>query len=263
MIDPLPGPVLERLSRVRSMEANLLDGAEGLGSAVAADTEMADAVSMIRSLAAAHARALDELAVRRGAEPKAGAAGGRPPADGGVSNQLEQLAGASAAAVVAYGALYAAGRLHCEAELCDLADAHAADWARTLHTLSDLLPPAIHADMLRADFRCRCVCPACGIGACLCTRNSVETIREHWGRPGLETGDGIELRISPRPGSQLADAGLERGDRILAVDGQVVHTNNELQAALRRRPVGEITSAQVVRSGRTEEIAVARVSDWE
>ncbi len=100
--------------------------------------------------------------------------------------------------------------------------------------------------MLEAGLACRCVCPACSIGACGCTRNSIETIREHWGRPGLVTSEGLELHIPPRPGSQLSEAGLERGDLLLAIDGEVVHRNGELQRALRGQPIGEVMPGQVV-----------------
>jgi S1-C subfamily serine protease len=54
---------------------------------------------------------------------------------------------------------------------------------------------------------------------------------------------------------------LERGDLVMAIDGEVVHANGELQRALRRHPIGEAMPVQVVRSGRTEEIRVARISD--
>ena len=67
--------------------------------------------------------------------------------------------------------------------------------------------------------------------------------------------------MPPRPGSQLAEAGLERGDRIIAVDGQVVHTNAEIQRVLRGHPIGESMPMEVVRAGESQEIHVARVSD--
>ncbi len=47
----------------------------------------------------------------------------------------------------------------------------------------------------------------------------------------------------------------------LAIDGEVVHTNSELQRAIRRHPIGQAMPVQVVRSGETGEIGVARISD--
>jgi PDZ domain len=243
------------------MEADLLDRVNELRTSGGAGPEAADAVARMSALADRHGHALQELAGRRGTEPEAQSARAEHHSERQVSRRLEELAGAAAAALVAYGGLYAAARLQYENELCDLADAHAADWASESQAINDLLPRAVHAELLEAGLTCRCACPACSIGACGCTRNSIETIREHWGRPGLEPSEGLELRVPPRPDSQLSEAGLERGDLVLAIDGEVVHTNSELQRALRRHPIGEAMRAQVVRAGRTEEIEVSRISD--
>lgn len=261
MTDKLPSVILGWLSRVRSIEADLLDRVDELRGSSGAGPEAADAVARMSALVARHAQALEELAGQRVAEPEAAAARAEPHSERQVSGRLEQLAGTAAAALVAYGGLYAAARLQYENELCDLADAHASDWASELQVINDLLPRAVHAELLEAGLTCRCVCPACSIGACGCTRNSIETIREYWGRPGMEPSEGLGLQIPPRPGSQLSEAGLERGDLVLAIDGEVVHANGELQRALRRHPIGEVMPVQVVRSGRTEEIGVARISD--
>lgn len=261
MTDKLPGTILERLSRVRSIEADLLDQVDELRGSGGAGPETADAVARMSALAARHGHALEELAGRRGAEPEVPAARAEHRGARQVSGRLEELAGGAATALVAYGGLYAAARLQYENELCDLADGHAGDWASELYAINDLLSRAVHAELVEAGLTCRCVCPACSIGACGCTRNSIETIRQHWGRPGLEPSEGLELHIPPRPGSQLSEAGLERGDVVLAVDAEVVHANGELQRALRRHPIGEVMPVQVVRSGRTEEIGVARISE--
>jgi len=260
--DLIPGAIIERLSRVRALEARLVERLEDLQASGPADREAADALARMPGLAARHLHAIDELAGRRGAELD----GLEAPADHreserAVSALLEDVTVAAASAIVAYGALYAAARLLYENEVCDLADAHAAEGARELAALNDLLAPAVHAELRRGGLTCRCICPACGIGACGCTRNSIDTIRGYWGQPELEPSEGLELRVPPRPGSQLAEAGLERGDRIIAVDGELVHTNREIQRALRRHPIGEAMTMQVVRAGRPQEIRVARVSD--
>jgi S1-C subfamily serine protease len=62
-------------------------------------------------------------------------------------------------------------------------------------------------------------------------------------------------------GEPVAEAALERGDRIIAVEGELVHTNAEIQRALRGHPIGEPMTMQVVRAGERQEIRVARVSD--
>jgi hypothetical protein len=65
----------------------------------------------------------------------------------------------------------------------------------------------------------------------------------------------------PPVGSQLAEAGLTLGDRVVSVDGQLVHTNAEIQRALRGHPIGETIPIWVVGAGEAREISVARVGD--
>jgi len=177
------------------------------------------------------------------------------------STALESLARSATDLVIAYGSLYAAARLMYRPEVCDLAEVHAAAWTEAFAELNDALPDVLAADLRQQDLVCRCVCPACGIGACGCVRRSIEVIREVWGRPGLVPEDGWELLVPPRPGSQLAEAGLERGDRILAVDGEAVHATPDLQRGLRRREIGDPATLRVFRSGETVDLQVARVSD--
>jgi hypothetical protein len=259
--NPTPGAIIQRISRVRAIELQLVDRLDQLGRASALDPEERETFTHQSALAARHGLALEELASRAGAElhrsePTGGREGDRTP-----SVLLEGAVAAAASAVVAYGALYASARLLYESEVSDLADAHAADWAHELPGLNDLLAPTVHRELLSDGLTCRCVCTTCGVGACGCTRNSIDTIREHWGRPGLDPGEGLELRVPPRPGSQLAEAGLVRGDRIVSVDGQLVRTNAEIQRALRGHPIGESMPMEVVRAGESREISVARVSD--
>jgi hypothetical protein len=205
----LAGAVFGRLSRVQMRESQLVDTLEQLATADAIDQVGAEAFARMSALVASHMAALEELAGLRGSELDGMAPTVRPrDTDCGLSELLEDAITAAASAVVAYGALYAAARLLYEIEVCDLADAHAADWARELAALNDLLAPAVHADLLSEGLTCRCVCPTCGIGACGCTRNSVDTIRGYSGQSQLEPGHGLELRMPPRPGSQLAESGL-------------------------------------------------------
>ena len=178
------------------------------------------------------------------------------------SAALESLAQSATDAVIAYGSLYTAARLMYRPEICDLSEAHAAAWIEAFHELNDALPDVLAADLRQQDLVCQCVCPACGIGACGCVRNSIETIRDVWGRPGLAAEEGLELLVPPRPGSQLAEAGLERGDRILGVDGDGVNTTPDLQRGLRRHEIGDPVTLRVFRGGETVDLQVARVSDF-
>jgi S1-C subfamily serine protease len=65
----------------------------------------------------------------------------------------------------------------------------------------------------------------------------------------------------PLVGSQLAEAGLAPRDRVVSVDGQLVHTNAEIQLALRGHPIGETMPIEVVRAGEAREIRDAQVGE--
>ncbi|TMD25548.1 MAG: PDZ domain-containing protein [Chloroflexi bacterium] len=258
----LPGAIIGRMSRVRTMESRLFDRIEEVRTATAIDRAPGENFTRLSALAASHRLALEEVARLRGAElNRLEPTGVHREGKRALSELLEDAVSAATSALVAYGALYATARLLYENEVCDLADAHAAEWARELAALNDFLAPAVHDELLSEGLTCRCICPTCGIGACGCTRNSIDTIRGYSGRPELEPSDGLELRVAPRPGSPLWQEGLERGDRIIAIDGELVHTNPEIQRALRGHPIGNAMTMQVIRAGNPHEIRVARVSD--
>lgn len=167
------------------------------------------------------------------------------------------------AATQTYAILFATARILCEPEVCDLADRHLTDYVEALRILERMLPGAIARELNADGLFCRCVCPSCGIGACLCVRSSIATMAEAWGWPGLALDEGVELRSPPRPGSQLAAAGIHEGDRILSVDGTQVHSNGDLQAALRAHEIGEIANLRISGSaGEHHAVAISHVSDW-
>jgi hypothetical protein len=258
----LIGAIAGRLSRVRGIESQLVDRFEHLRTAGALEPDEREAFTRQSALGARHVLALDLVVVPGGTDlHRSEPMGGHRRNERAGTLVLEDATAAAASAIVAYGALYASARLLYESRVCDLADAHAAEWARELPVLNDLLAPMVHRELVSEGLACRCVCPTCGIGACGCTRNSVDTIRGYSGQSQIQPGEGLELRIPPRPGSQLAEAGLERGDRIISVDGQLVHTNAEIQRALRGHALGESMAMEVVRAGESQEIRVARVSD--
>jgi len=71
------------------------------------------------------------------------------------------------------------------------------------------------------------------------------------------------VRSPPRPGSQLAAAGIHERDHVLSVDGAPVRSNPELQAALRKHALGETARLSVQRSsGELLEVPVKHVSDF-
>jgi len=251
--------VVDRLGQVRSLEAGFEASLVRQRPVLRANPQALAVAERLLDLVRQHQPAIEAALGRR--EPpirEAPAVTSAPSA----STALESFARSAAEVVIAYGSLYTAARLMYRPEVCDLAEVHAAAWMETLAELTDALPDVLAADLRQQHLVCRCVCPACGIGACGCVRKSIETMRGTWGRPGLAPELGWELLVPPRPGSQLAEAGLERGDRILAVDGVAVHTTPDLQRGLRRHEIGDPATLRVFRGGEPVDLQVARVSDF-
>jgi hypothetical protein len=259
-----PSQVVMRLRRVESLHSDLRRRLELDLNSAEAEPEFAGLIERMLELVGSQQREIAAVKSQRSVETSETGAkrANDGAARGSLSDVLEGQINAVDALITAYGALYATGRLLYEADFCDrLASEHALAWRDRLDELEDLLPELVIRELVADGLTCRCVCPACGRGACLCMRNSIDTIRDQHHRPGLEPTEGIALRIPPRPGSQLAEAGMQAGDVVVAIDAEVVRTNGELQQALRRRPMGEPATARVIREGAIEEIALARVSD--
>jgi hypothetical protein len=160
----------------------------------------------------------------------------------------------------AYAELHATARILYEPDLCDLAERHLAEAIGGLQVLAVLNTAAVAHELNADGLYCRCICPSCSIGACGCVRSSIASIADVWGWPGLPGGEGVELRSTPRPGSQLAAAGIEKHDRVVSVDGVVIHSLAEQQAALRRHPFGETAHLSIKRStGEIIDVEVQRV----
>lgn len=253
-------PVHKRLTNALDIE---LEIAKALASAVRAlDQAGARAeVERLRTVVREHVAALAALGLDPGGpSPDTLAAtesGGRP--EQAISSAQQGFA----AATQAYADLYTTARVLCEPEVCDLAMRHLAHHIEGLRVLARMLPGALARELNADGLFCRCICPSCSIGACLCVRNSIAIVADAWGWPGLPIGDGVELRSPPRPGSQLAAAGIQEGDRIVSVDGTQVRSNEELQAALRKHQIGETAQLWIQRStGELGTVAISHISDW-
>lgn len=255
-----PGPVHERLANAIAIELGI---AEALAS-VARALDQADGIAEVermRIVVREHVSALAALGLDPGGHPLdapvATESGSRPP------QAISSAEQAFAAATQAYADLYTTARVLYEPEVCDLAERHLAHHIDGLQVMAGLLPAALARELNADGLFCRCICPSCSIGACLCVRNSIATVADAWGWPGLPMGDGVELRSPPRPGSQLAAAGIHERDRVLSVDGAVVRSNAELQAALRKHPLGETAQLSVQRStGELVEVPIRHVGDF-
>jgi serine protease Do len=82
------------------------------------------------------------------------------------------------------------------------------------------------------------------------------TLSEPWQvSVGLPTTDGLTV-ASVIPGGPAADAGIQSGDEIMAVDGQAVHTNISLTTILWSHKPGDTVTLSILRNGSTISVPV-------
>jgi hypothetical protein len=176
------------------------------------------------------------------------------------SDVVRQIGQVALAAAFACEAAYQTARLSGDGDTCDLVEARLGQYAATLFDTRRVLPHVVARDLRRTGLTCACRCPACSIGLCGCIRATSAATEEAWGAEEPVSTEGLVLLGPPRPGSQLAEAGLDEGDRVLAVDGDPVGRNADAQAALRRHDVGDQIRLDVQRrDGERLNVTVTRV----
>jgi PDZ domain len=263
--------VTGRLAALRGADGRLAQALEATTAGVssipepAIDMEPTEAISAaIGALreplpAALDALAAEEVSTRQGLHR---VGDGQAPF-GRASDAIQAAYGAVGAAAGTAASLYTNGRLMFGVAACDLAVDRMKTYAQVTKALNALLPPVVAWELREEGLACHCVCPMCGLGACGCIWASLHSIDLAWGGAGLAEPDerGIPLRSPPRPGSQLAAAGVQQWDRVVAVDDQAVRAPAELQAALRLHALGEEVRLRIEHDGDSREVVVRHASD--
>jgi Predicted secreted protein containing a PDZ domain len=254
--------VREYLTNLSAIETRMVDSIERWADAVRDEPEAATAIDRMRTTSKSHRDALeDRLAVTASsARPSASVLPTAPVPTASASEALRQAAEAAVAAAFACEAAYQTARLSADGDTCDLLEPQLSDHAATVLAARRLLPQVVARELRRAGVSCVCRCPMCSIGACGCVRATLAAAEVAWGGEEPTRTSGLILSPPPRPGSQLAEAGLEEGDLVLSVDGDEVGSNREAQAALRRHEVGEEVRINVERrDGARTQVIVQRV----
>lgn len=243
--------VVDRLAELVAVEARIVDRSELWGDAVRAWPEAAAIIERMRTASTSRRAALLRRIVAKDGRRGPGADGSpitqAPPAL--ASDALRQAAEAAFAATLAYEAAYQTARLAYDGETCDIIEGDLSDHVATLADLRAALPDTIARELRDEGITCTCGCPMCSLGACGCIRATLATVDLAWTGVERPRASGLTLLSPPRPGSQLADAGLAEGDLILAVDGEEVGRNGEMQDCLCRQAVGEDVRLEVERRG--------------
>ena len=132
----------------------------------------------------------------------------------------------------------------------DLAEVHLRRYAGAVQEINQLLSDVVVWELDSTGEECRCQCPSCALGVCLCAPHGTVTLNRAWRETiPAPAGPGIEVR-PPRAASPALAAGLIAGDRIVRVDDQELASELDtltLQNAIRAHEPGEAVRFDVVR----------------
>lgn len=138
----------------------------------------------------------------------------------------------------------------------DIVQEHMRDSAAAVQKIVRLLPGVLVAELEQEGQECQCSCPSCGLGICLCAVSTRRMLEMAWMDAGpIYTPEGI-LMVTPRSRSAAAQASLQKGDVVLAIDGKDIESIPMLQETIRNHKSGEEIYFQVQqKSGEQMEIS--------
>ncbi len=177
------------------------------------------------------------------------------------SGSVGSLYGLLNEAAWAYTALHAAAHraydTTAEGNSHDLAEKHLRDYAGAIQGLARLASEVTVWELGELGRECRCQCPSCSLGLCLCSPHGALTAEEVWRETtpvSVAQGDrGLSVR-KPRANSAAAKAGFLPGDMIVAVDGREIQDESDeslgiVQETIRKHQSGESVRVRLHRPG--------------
>ena len=181
-----------------------------------------------------------------------------------LSEALRDLCLAFHNCALGYAMLYEVALRLYEPRLREIAPEHLKAHADAAFSTARLLPGVVAWQLAQDGLHCACTCPMCGLGACGCVAMGTETLTEAWrdAAPTESEPRGFVL-LPPKPESELARAGVQGGALVLAVDGDQVRGRAEVQAALRKRTLGDEVRFLIQRSSESpREFVVRQAGDY-
>jgi hypothetical protein len=181
-----------------------------------------------------------------------------------LSGVLRDLCLAFHQCAVSYAMLYEVALRLYEPRLREIAPKHLKAHADAALSTMRLLPGVVAWQLARDGLHCACICPMCGLGACGCVALGTQTLTAAWRDAApTESGPPGFVLQPPKPESELARAGVQGGELLLAVDGQQVRALAEIQAAIRKHTLGDDVRFLVQRASESPRgLNVRHVSDY-
>lgn len=131
------------------------------------------------------------------------------------------------------------------------------NYAQAIQQITRTLHDVLLWELDRDGFECQCLCPACGLGICLCSIAGRFYINNAWEEAGPFYEAAPIYVQRPKQNSPAAHAGLQRGYVITAVEGQELESWTDLQGVLRNADPGEEVRFEIHhQSGDVDKIAI-------
>ena len=263
MADPRQETLRSYVRELLAVERELEAAFERQRDALKRHPDAAAAFEGFHATASQHREALSSYLEGTGRD-------GKPRGDAASTGEARTAADALRAAYVVlndaaigYAVLFEMALRLYEPPLRELAPKHLREYAEAAQTINQIIARVVAAELAAAGLECSCICPMCSLGACGCVALGTAGVNAAWREtaPNGEAGDGFPLQ-PPRAGSGLALAGVEGGDRLLEVDGEPVRSIPEIQAAIRKHPIGDDVRLLVQQGSETREIHVKHVGDY-
>ena len=182
-----------------------------------------------------------------------------------LSTAIQRMHAAIDSAIVGYSILQLLALRHRDNYLAgdgntaDLAVAHYQNYLGVMSKINTLLHDVVVWELDREGVSCRCTCPCCDLGVCLCAPSSRSGLNDAWDTASPDIDRTGVCVYPPRPDSAATMAGLSAGDVIEAGGGDeseslwALHEfveSSQTGAAMKfrvRRQSGESTLVSVVR----------------
>lgn len=140
----------------------------------------------------------------------------------------------------------------------DVSEQHTRNYAAMAQEINQLIHDVVIWELSQAQDECRCTCPSCNLGVCLCSVSSRIILNSAWAETSPPSQNGISVQL-PRSGSSAEAAGLQEGEVVVAADGRAIHSPPDLQSVIRDHlPGGEINLTVQRKGTGTVDIVVAK-----
>lgn len=116
---------------------------------------------------------------------------------------------------------------------------HTQHYVQAIQQISGLFHDVVLWELDQKGFECTCMCPSCRAGICLCAMAGRTFLRDAWIEAGpIAADEGVYVQ-PPKKNSAASEAGLQKGDVIIAVEGQKLESYGDLQSVVRNAKPGE------------------------